>query len=280
MGMALLGGTPEELLLENAEFAGTKEGLHLWTAGDELAGSIHAVPGAGIEEATGRLYRQVFAAARGLNLYRMWNSVPRINGVDGDGLENYRGFCRGRSLAFESAFGRGFARSLPASTAVGCAGEEMTVVFLAGPNAPRHFENPAQVPAYRYPAEHGPRPPSFARATAVERAGRQDVFVSGTSSIVGHSTVSPHDTPGQLACTLENLRRVFAACGLQDGAGARGERHYKVYLRHPTELAAVARELEGSLIAPGDQVSYLEAEICRSELNVEIEAVVRGSARS
>jgi hypothetical protein len=37
--------------------------------------------------------------------------------------------------------------------------------------------------------------------------------------------------------------------------------------------------VRGSLLAPGDRVSYLGADICRAALNVEIEVAVRGADR-
>ena len=39
-------------------------------------------------------------------------------------------------------------------------------------------------------------------------------------------------------------------------------------------------QLKRRVLAPGDRVSYLGADICRSALNVEIEFAVRGAARS
>ena len=185
---------------------------------------------------------------------------------------------RGRSLAFESGLGKDFPSSLPAASGVGNPGSDLVVVFLAGPEPTQHFENPEQVPAYRYPAEHGPRPPSFARATAVGGKGGRNVYVSGTSAIMGHSTVSPHDTAGQLDCTLENLRLISRACGLGDelAAGTGSSRHFKVYLRNASDQPAVAHALGRRLLIPGDRVSYLGADICRSALNVEIEVAVRG----
>jgi hypothetical protein len=115
----------------------------------------------------------------------------------------------------------------------------------------------------------------------VARGERLDAYISGTSSISGHATVAPHDTPGQLACTLENLRLVSRACGLGDhlGAGGGGSRHFKVFLRNASDLEVVAPVVDRSLVAPTDRVSYLRADICRSELNVEIEAAVRGADR-
>jgi chorismate lyase / 3-hydroxybenzoate synthase len=278
----LLRGEQRETLMGAAEPAGREGSVSLWRGPDGLLGISRIEPAGDLEAATGRAYGDILRAARGLNLCRIWNIVPRINGAGMDGLENYRAFCRGRSLAFETGMGRDFMSSLPAASAIGSEGSELTVVFVAGADAPRHFENPDQVPAYLYPPEHGPRPPSFARATVVNRAGRLDAFISGTSSILGHSTVAPRDTRAQLACTLENLARISRASGLGDrlGEGGGGDRHFKVYLRSAVDLDAVAHELDRRLLMPGDRVSYLRADICRSELNVEIEVAVRGAVRS
>ncbi|HXQ81999.1 MAG TPA: hypothetical protein VN775_11835 [Opitutaceae bacterium] len=280
MGLALLGGESREEVLAPVERSGSEGGFSLWRGAGGLAGWSRANPGNDLEGATRRLYAEILRRVGGLSLYRTWNCIPKINGESQDGLENYRAFCKGRSLAFEAGLGEGFQRRLPASTAVGTPNAEMTVVFLAGESPARYFENPAQVPAYKYPPEHGPRPPSFARASIVERAGKLDAFVSGTSSVRGHATVAPHDTAGQLDCTLENLRLVSRACGLGDRLGAgRAARHFKVYLRNPGDHPSVALQVRRRILAPGDRASYLCADICRSELNVEIEVTVRGADR-
>lgn len=282
MGLPLLGGEAHEAILGKAVPAGTHGGLSLWTGQGRLAGWCRSDGKADLEDETVRLYGQVVRALRGLTLYRMWNTVPRINEDNASGLENYRAFCRGRSLAFETAFGAGFAHRLPASTAVGSALPELTVAFLAGPMTARHFENPAQVPAYEYPIEYGPRSPSFARATAVERGGQVDVFISGTAAIIGHATVAPNNTAEQLTCTLENLRLISRECGLGDGLGADTgrTRHFKVYLRNPADQPAVSGRLQREILVPGDRVSYLLAGISRAALNVEIEVAVRGADSS
>jgi hypothetical protein len=281
IGLPLLGGEPRVAISGPVEPAGREWGATLWRGPGSLVGIARARPGFDIENATIQAYAGILRAASGLNLYRMWNWVPGINATEPGGLENYHAFCRGRSRTFEAALGKGFPRSLPAASAVGTAGAELTVAFVAGAGAPRHFENPAQVPAYEYPPEHGPRSPSFARATAVDSGAGQDVFVSGTSAVVGHETVAPNDTLAQLDCTFGNLRLISRACGLGDslGSGPGCRRHFSVYLRHAGELAAVEARVRGSLLAPGDRVSYLGADICRAALNVEIEVAVRGADR-
>lgn len=282
VGLPLLLGVAREPLLDAASPGAGEEGLRLWTGPEGLAGFARLAPQGDLEKVADRIYRAIFRASSGMSLYRIWNFVPNINGEAREGIENYRAFCRGRSLAFESALGPDFTRSLPAASAVGSDSPELTVVFLSGHRPVRHFENPLQVPAYEYPPEHGPRPPSFSRATVVDKGHEIDVYVSGTSSVVGHETVAPDDTAGQLKCTFENLRLIAGACGFgrQIGTGGACRRHFKVYLRNASDLGLVSGEMTArGILSSGDSVSYLRGDICRSALNVEIEVAVRGADR-
>jgi hypothetical protein len=280
IGLPFLGGDSREFVTWAVEPAGNEGGIRLWRGESHMVGIAHSAEGVPIEEATGTIYGSLLQAARGFSLYRIWNLVPQINGVAPGGLENYQAFCRGRSLAFESVLGAGFGKNLPAASAVGTSAKGLTVAFLAGTDPASHFENPSQVPAYEYPAEHGPRPPSFARATVVGTGSSVDAFISGTSAIVGHETIAPHDTARQLECTLGNLALISKACGLGENIGAGAKRHFKVYLRNAADLGLVAARVEGTLLRPGDGVTYLGADICRAALNVEIEVAVRGAERS
>lgn len=278
-GLPVLGGQPVERVFDGAVAAGTSGPFTLFRAGDWLLGAAVVDNRGDLAEAVRSTYAELFAAARGRQLARIWNYVPAINEPGPDGQENYRTFNHGRSRAFEAEFGGAFRRSAPAASAVGTDATELAVVFAATTRVPRHFENPRQVPAYQYPPEHGPRPPTFARATVVPAAeGRADVFISGTSSIHGHATVAPGDTPRQLACTVENLRGIAAACGtgFELGSGRATARHFKIYLRNAGELAETKAFLERDLFTPADRVSYVRSDICRRELNVEIEATLLG----
>ncbi len=203
---------------------------------------------------------------------------PASTRGDEAGLENYQAFCRGRSLAFEERHGPAFKWALPAASAVGGDDHHLAVIFAAGSTAPHHIENPEQTPAYEYPREHGPRSPSFARATVVEEGGCRYAFISGTSAIKGHATVAPGAWDRQLACTLDNLRLISRAIDLGDtfGAGKNLTRHFKIYLRRAEDLSAVRTVLETALLQPGDRVTYLRADICRAALNLEIEAAIVG----
>ena len=274
-----LAGDVCEEIFSDMQLAGGEGGLALSRRGELLVGHISEVyAGDDLALQSQRLYQRILQACRGRSMYRIWNYVPRINVVNG-GIEQYRAFCRGRSLAFEPAWGPEYKRFLPAASAVGCEDERISVVFVAGRAAPRHIENPEQVPAYEYPQEHGPRAPSFARATVAAESKQRFVFVSGTAAIKGHVTVAPGALSEQIACTLDNLCLISRASGVGDhlGAGEGWTRHFKIYLRHARDLPVARAELEGTLLRRGDRVTWLRADICRAALNIEIEATLVGA---
>lgn len=230
----------------------------------------------GLDAASEALYRRLLARAGDDHLCRIWNYVPAINAEVG-GLENYRAFCRGRSLAFERAWGAGFTRRLPAASALGGPCGQLTAIFVASPDEPEPVENPEQVPAYEYPVDHGPRSPSFSRATRLAGPAEEWVFVSGTAAVKGHATIAPDHLGEQIACTLDNLALIGTASGVgRDlGRGAGWTRQFKVYLRHAADLAEARAALEGPLLDARDQVIWLESDICRAALRIEIEATLQ-----
>ena len=268
-----LAGDGHETLLAAPGAATMRDNVWFFPGRDLSGGFGLARPDLSLEAATTDLYRRLFAATEGLHLYRLWNYVPHINACE-EGLENYRRFCRARSLAFEARFGRQFQQRLPSSSAVGASAGPLAVAFVAGAAAARHFENPAQIPAFNYPPEHGPRPPSFSRATRADTNAATHVFISGTAAIHGHTTVAPGEWATQLECTLTNLRLIGEAAGVGASLGAGGswQRRFKVYLRHPDDLRKVVARLERGLLGANDQAVFLRADICRAELVVEIEA--------
>jgi hypothetical protein len=275
-GLPVLAGEQQENLFGTSQSAGRLGDLELFTADGWLLGAATMPLTAGLETAAHKLYDEIFEAAGDKHLARIWNYVPSINEAGPGGMENYRLFCRGRSLAFEQRFGRGFKARLPSASAVGHKANVLTVMFAAAARPARHFENPLQVPAYDYPTTHGPRPPSFARATVVSGSGRSAVFISGTAAIRGHETVAPYRTREQVECALDNLQEISRVCGLGSALGREGEarRHFKVYVRHAGDLPLVTARMEERLLRSSDHISYLQADICRAELLVEIEATI------
>jgi chorismate lyase / 3-hydroxybenzoate synthase len=214
-----------------------------------------------LECATRTAYEELFRAAGDFHLIRIWNHIARLNEGDGD-AERYRRFCVGRHDAFAAA---GWSkRRFPSASGVGMRSGSLAIYALASDDSGVQVENPRQVSAYDYPREYGLRSPSFARATVA--AGL--LLTAGTSSVVGHRTVHGDDVVAQLDETLINLDAVARA------AGARGLETFdrlKVYLRRRSDYAAVAARLERDL--PRAQKLFLESDICRNDLLVEIEGV-------
>lgn len=277
-----LAGWDVEELFPAALLIKEEPGLSVYRAGDLLLGfAVERLSGADLDARSRRVYQRILAACQGFHLYRIWNYVPQINSIVA-GLENYRSFCRGRSEIFERAWGSDYKRLLPAASAVGCDGDRVTTVFAAGIDRPTHVENPEQIPAYEYPKEHGPRPPSFSRATLATANGERYAFISGTAAIKGHGTVGAGILTEQITCTLDNLRLVSRAAEIGDDLGAASgwTRHFKIYLRRAEDLLAARSQLEGSLLRPTDRVTWLRADICRSALNIEIEATLSKSAKA
>ena len=93
-------------------------------------------------------------------------------------------------------------------------------------------------------------------------------------AIKGHETVAPGSLQTQIDCTLDNLRLIARAAGVPAGlqAASGSRRHFKVYLREARDLGPVRSQLERELLGASDQVSYLQADICRAELKLEVEA--------
>lgn len=253
------------------------------TCGDFLFGVAAYPEGAGaIRELAEQAYAGIFALLGRtgfIHALRFWNYFPRINEQEG-GIERYRLFNVGRAAAFESA-GRYREGAIPAACALGTgSGGALTVYFVAAREPGIAVENPRQVSAYRYPAEYGPRSPTFSRAVLHGTGEAAILFVSGTASIVGHRTLHAGDVVAQARETLANLEAVFAEAErlVRPGAFPRREASYKVYVRRPADLRAIQGEVAAAL-GPEADVTYLRADICRSDLLVEIEAIAFAAGR-
>jgi chorismate lyase / 3-hydroxybenzoate synthase len=226
--------------------------------------------------ATELAYREMYAtlsAAGDPGLVRVWNYIPQIN-LETEGLERYRQFNTARHDA-TLACGRAVTGAVPAASALGAApGSPLTIYFLASHRAPAFIENPRQVSAYRYPAEYGPRSPSFSRATVLGEGEEATLFISGTASIVGHRTMHAGDPAAQTREALVNIEALLEEAGRRSSVRALRLESlaYKIYVREPRELPLIRAELEAA-VGTGTTFLYLQADICRRELAVEIEAV-------
>ncbi|MDZ4854510.1 MAG: hypothetical protein SGJ26_06605 [Nitrospirota bacterium] len=255
------------------------EGIHCAMNDEVLFGSLQLEesPGTLLDSVTYNAYRRLLIQARAQgypHLLRVWNYFPNINCESG-GLERYQRFCVGRHQALAEKLPR-FPGTLPAGTAVGTMSGPLKIHFLAAKDPGTHVENPRQVRAYEYPAIYGPSSPSFARATLQPSICGSQLLISGTASIVGHVSAHIGDPGKQTLEIIHNLTALIAQTeqlhGVTRGQWCR-QAIFKVYIRHPEHFATV-RDILKEQLPSHTQVLYLQGEMCRRELLLEIEGIL------
>jgi chorismate lyase / 3-hydroxybenzoate synthase len=237
--------------------------VEVWQSGELLFGGVVAEETKPLEEVSREVYARLIQQVRDAGypyFVRMWNFVGGINEIEE--RERYQLFCAGRHDAFVAA-GYHHDVDLPSASAVGMPGRGLITYFLASRDGGEQVENPRQVAAYDYPPQYGPKSPSFSRATV----WHDTVFVSGTSSVVGHATVHEGDVDAQLDETLRNIEAVLSRTGraLDSVIAA------KTYVRRAEDYPRIAARLAD--VFPVNL--YLEADICRKDLLLEIECVAK-----
>jgi enamine deaminase RidA (YjgF/YER057c/UK114 family) len=164
----------------------------------------------------------------------------------------------------------------PAATGIGQAtgGIHLEFIALDAPTAVEvsPISNPQQIDAHCYstdvlvgrPAGHLPErtSPKFERAKRLAWDGGEIVFVSGTASIVGEQSVGLGDPVEQTRTTLGHIGGLL---------GGETPSYLRAYVKHARDIAAVRGVCEKTY--PHTPVTYVEADVCRGELLVEIEGL-------
>ena len=229
-----------------------------------------------LQRATEIAYQEIFEvldATEHRHLIRIWNYLPEINAQAG-GEERYRHFNSARQMAFRNS-GRATMGTVPAACALGSpAGSPLSIYFLAARRPAKMIENPRQTSAYRYPPKFGRHSPIFSRACVWGESDRGRLFVSGTASIVGYETIHRGDVAAQTRETMINIAALLEEANRIVGWSdySLNDLKLKVYVRKPSDLPAIEATLS-ELLNPAASILYLQADVCREDLLVEIEAV-------
>jgi chorismate lyase / 3-hydroxybenzoate synthase len=244
--------------------------------GQLLMGAIQVDAVEPIDSAAQRAYEKLFEVLDRCEypfLWRAWNYIPNINQND-NGIERYQLFNSGRQQGF-AARRRATEGHVPAACALGTAYGPLSIGFLAGRTQTIPIENPRQVSAFHYPKQYGAKAPTFARAALAQLPGQELFLLSGTASIMGHQTLHLGDVVAQ---TQETLRNIDAVLEQGNRQRTRTEPyvledfHLRVYVRHVTDYPSIARVLKVRLGPNATRIPiYLQMDICRSDLLVEIE---------
>lgn len=216
------------------------------------------------------------------DVVRQWNYVPQILQIqtsEGKQLQHYQVFNEVR----QEYYGRyDFTGGYPSATGIGTRTGNFDLDFYAiksgGDIQKTGLSNPLQQDAYNYDqhllvgdALQGcyKKTPLFERAKMIEKQGERLVFISGTASIIGQETIGIDDIERQTLVTISNMNELIAHL---PGASRSPYSYVRAYIRDEADFAAVRVLCEKHFAAV--QVLYLQAEVCRDNLLVEIEGSV------
>jgi enamine deaminase RidA (YjgF/YER057c/UK114 family) len=197
-------------------------------------------------------------------IVRMWNHIPGIHDAMTDGCDRYTTFNAGRFAAMKQWFGDRIAEQAPAASGVGHDGSDLVIHALAVDLSARTVENPDQVPAYRYSRQYGPVPPCFSRAM---RAGRR-LLISGTAAIRGEHSRYGGDLSRQFDLTLGHLKTLIAQAGGDGDLSLLDS--VRVYVPRGVDRTTIQSLTDRAFQCDWD---LRDAQLCRADLLVEIEAI-------
>ncbi|MFJ4388688.1 Rid family hydrolase [Pseudomonas soli] len=217
------------------------------------------------------------------DLLRAWIYIGNITQGRHDETPYQQVNAARRDAFQEVGIGTGTVDSpFPASTGIGTQGPSLTLGLLSCRTRPGMrlvaLENRRQTSAFHYPKEESLIAPLFSRAVAILGGAQAMVFVSGTASIVGAKSVHLGDIEQQTRQTIENIGNLLCARLLSDYdcypavSGLESIVSYTVYIKNRHDFARV-RAVCTSLLPDRAVASFVEADVCRTELLVEIEAI-------
>ncbi|TFH21684.1 MAG: hypothetical protein E4H10_14990 [Bacteroidia bacterium] len=227
-------------------------------------------------------------AQEGLSIHhiiRQWNYIENIASVkdEGDASQNYQDFNDVRAHYYDQD---DFKHGYPAATGIGQDTGGVIVGFIALSESDnikvKPIGNPGQIDAHKYSevvlegSSAKKCTPKFERAKLVTIGSRSYVYVSGTASILGEKTMHVGDVKKQTLTTIENIKRLFSKEN-QDKLGLKFDvseiqfSHLRVYVKRMEDVPAVEKICDAELNCKSSL--FLESDVCREDLLVEIEGV-------
>lgn len=285
------GDFVEHSQLHNIEVAKTKNYTLLRIVTAELTKSQLAMTKdthSPIYHAGYEAYKELFGTIkkhRMGRLVRIWNYVPQILVNEDDSLptddrERYRQFNAGRSDAWDEFGPHDESKILlrPSATGIGSHGGPLIIECLLSHNPVHYIENPRQTPAYNYPEKYGSKAPAFARGTLMVGENLTELYIAGTASIVKSET-KHHDKPAkQVVETFKNIKALISHKNLrkynQPGFSLHEINGIRVYIKNPSDYPVIRRSVE-KIIGTDKDIIYLNDDICRPDLLLEIEGIAQ-----
>ncbi len=221
------------------------------------------------------------------SIIRQWGYIGRITDyseMNNNEVENYQMFNISRSEFYKND---PWADGYPSATGIGADIPGIFLEFTAARYEPGSLiiplRNPGQKNAYHYSDKHLKAPetlkekrsaPKFERGKIVVTNDFMDIHISGTAAITGEDS-HPGDAARQSIITLENISRLITPENLEaHGLNLDGDlppfTYARVYVKYKKDLETVKKHCTQYF---GDiPILFIEADVCREELLVEIEA--------
>ena len=219
------------------------------------------------------------------DIVRQWNYIGSIVACREE-KQNYQEFNDARTIYYSQGQ---WQNGYPAATGIGASGEGIIVGCIAfkcnddNRRAIYPIDNPLQVAAHVYSKQvlidktEGAMKstPKFERAKLIETQRGACCFVSGTAAIRGEQSAAKLDAKEQAIMTIENIEHLVSPENLQ--------RHFckpynlkyaqiQTFIKHAEDFEQVKSVVDKAY--PELTVLYSIADVCRSELLVEIEGIL------
>lgn len=215
------------------------------------------------------------------SIVRQWNYIEDILGFDGEN-QRYQQFNNVRSGVYGNTFAE---KGYPAATGIGMNQGGILIEFVAIKSnefVTMPIDNPKQISAHTYSENvlvgeecSLKATPKFERARYIDILGKRMIFISGTASIVGELTVGVGNAEKQTEITIQNIQKLYSKEVLKQlniyNLNAKYS-HARVYIKNRKDFRIIKNTIKNHF---GDlSVVYIIADICRTNLLVEIEGKV------
>lgn len=224
------------------------------------------------------------------HIVRQWNYVGNILAVN-KGIQNYQSFNEVRN-EFYDRFRT--VSGYPAATGVGMKYGGVIIDFCAikseGKIEIKILNNPDQISPYSYDQQvlkgstrtgKGKKhPPLFERANLLINNQNSILFISGTAAIIGQETVGKEDVDKQTIVTIENINKLTDKQRIDQMTG-RPDLYpgkyssIRVYIKNKDDFESVKSVCIAHF--PSTPIVFVEADICRDDLLMEMEAELNSS---
>lgn len=221
------------------------------------------------------------------SIIRQWNYIEKITALEPNGHQRYQDLNDARSLFYQmDQWENGY----PAATGIGTlwGGVMVDVDALSLTDCSsciKKVDNPLQISAHAYSqcvllGEKDEKllkktTPKFERAKAVWKENNGFVYISGTAAIRGEKSLHGVDVRKQTLITLENINDLISAENLQASGLSVTQNGrpvcFRIYVKRSEDMEEVDEVIKKQ--CPDIPVIYIQADVCRSELLIEIEGL-------